>query len=145
MILWRLPGAGSPRTPGVPHVEFLGHTLEWGSEDPKRDPASLVADREPSIEVAPDDDARLGIADALRIRQQLQVERAERDGIVIGHRPLIGEAADVVEIELRRERPIGRPGLRGRACEAHIVARQEALEDGVRFLEGCGLGRDGVH
>lgn len=119
---------------------MLGRTLEWGGEDPKRNPALLMADGQPFVEVAPDDDAGLSIADALGIREQLQEERAERDGIVIGHCPFIGEAADVVESELRREGPIGRPRLRGRAREARIVARQEALEDGVRLGEGAGPG-----
>jgi hypothetical protein len=120
-------------------VGLLGRTLEWGGEDPKRNPAFLVADGEPFVEWHRTT-TRLGIADALGIREQLQEERSERDGIVIGHRPLIDEAADVVESELWREGPIGRPRLRGRAREARIVARQEALEDGVRLREGAGPG-----
>ncbi len=109
-------------------------------EDPKRDPASVMADREPSIEVAAYDDARLRVAGPVGIGQELQVLRAERDGIIIGHRALMGEAADVVELELRRQGPIGRPGLGGGAGKARIVAREEGRQDGVGLVEGAGLG-----
>ena len=94
-------------------VGFLGRRRErCRSQDPKRDPASLVADREPAVEVAAHDDARLRIAGALGIGEELEVLRAERDGIVIGHRALMGEAADVVELQIGWERAIGGPGLR---------------------------------
>ncbi len=51
----------------------LGGRRRWCGEDPKRDPAPLVAYREPPIEVAADGDARLGITDALGIGQELEV------------------------------------------------------------------------
>jgi hypothetical protein len=86
-----------------------------------------VADREPAVEVAAHDDARLGVAGAVGVGEQLQVLRAERDGIVIGDDALIGEAADVVERAPRWERPIGGAGLGGGAGEARIVAREEGL------------------
>lgn len=67
--------------------------------------------------------------------------RAERDGIVIGHRALMGEAADVVELQIRRQEPIGGPGLRGGARKACIVAWEKGLQDGIGLVKGAGLGK----
>ena len=105
------------------------------SQDPKRDPASILADREPPIEVATYDDARLGIAGALSIGEELEVLRAERDGVVIGDGALMGDAADVVEIEGRREGSVGGPRLGGGARKARIVAWEEGLQDGIGLLQ----------
>jgi len=109
-------------------------------EDAKGDPASIMADREPSIEVAAHDDARLRVAGPVGIGQELQVLGAERHGIIIGPRALVGEAADVVEIELGRQGPIGRPGLGGGVRKAGIIAREEGLQDGVGLVERAGPG-----
>ena len=121
-------------------VGFLGRRRErCRSQDPKRDPASILADREPPIEEATHDDARLGIAGALGIGEELQVLRAERDGVVIGHGALMGEAADVVEIEGRREGAVGGPRLGGGARKARIVAWEEGLQDGIGLLQSARL------
>ena len=109
MIVWRFPRAGGAGAHRTSSVGFLrGCRMRWGDEDPKRDPVSVVADGECPLEVTAHEDARLGVADAVGIGEELQVLlRTECDGIVIGRRPLIGKAADVVEVKLRWQRSIG--------------------------------------
>src|SRR2546428_14072155 len=110
MIARRLPRAGGSWAHGMLSVGFLGRRrMKCRSQDPKRDPASILADREPPIEVATYDDARLGIAGALSIGEELEGLRAERDGGVIGEGGLLGGAADVVGVGGRREGAAGGP------------------------------------
>jgi len=87
-----------------------------------RQPLVLIADRECAVEMLPDDDARLGVTAAMGAGEDLEDVLAESHGVVIGHGAFIREAADVIEVLLGGEGPIG--GVRvGRGVgKARIVA-----------------------
>jgi hypothetical protein len=87
-----------------------------------------------------DDDPGFGITLPARAGQDLEQMLAELDGVVVGHRALIGEAADVIQSVGGRQEAIGTLGIGGSLGEARIVAWEEASEDRVGLVEGAGVG-----
>ncbi len=85
----------------------------------------------------PDHDPGLGIAVAPGVGEDLQQMPPEVHSIVIGHRALVGEAADVLETLVRGQRAIGGVRGRGGVSEARIVTREEAGQDSIRLVQGA--------
>lgn len=79
-----------------------------------------------------DFDPGFSIAGPVRIRQDLDHVLLQGDGVVIGDGARVLEAKHGVGIEPLRPGAVGALGLRRRAGEASIVAREEAREEGVR-------------
>jgi len=86
----------------------------------------------------PDHDVGLGVAAAMRAGEDLEHVLAELHGIVIGHGALVGEAADVLEVLVGGQRPVGAVRIGGCVSEARIVAWEELREDRIRFLQSAG-------
>jgi len=87
-----------------------------------------------------DDDPRFGKTLPARAGQDLEQMRAEVDGVVVGDRAFISEAADVIKLVVGRHGAIGRLGIGRGLGEARIVAWEEASEDRVGLVEGAGAG-----
>jgi len=64
----------------------------------------------------------------------------EADGVVARHLAGVLEAEDLLEVEARRERAVGRAGLCGVAGETFVEAGDVAREEGVRLLEAGDVG-----
>src|SRR3989304_3035455 len=101
---------------------------------------ALVAPRRRPVQMLADHDPRFGITLAARAGQDLEQMLAELDGFVVGHRALIGEAADVLQPVGSRQGAIGSLRIGRGLGEARIVAREEASQDRVGLVEGAGTG-----
>ena len=95
-----------------------------------------VIDREASIEMHMDIDARPGVAAAARARLELQDPVPELERIVVTDGALIFEAADPLEVDRGgRPAPSG-VGLRRRLGEARVIAWEKPIQDALGVGEG---------
>lgn len=100
-------------------------------------PLALIADRDGPIEMFPDHDVGLGVAAPMRAGEDLEQVLPEPHGVVVGHGALVREAADVLEVLIGGQWPVGAVRIGGCVSEARIIAGEEAREDRIRFLQGA--------
>jgi hypothetical protein len=101
---------------------------------------ALVEDVEGAVEALMEVDAATGVADPLAVGRDVDDQRAQPDGVVVGDVALVLEAEDVVE---RPSRGPGQPGGGGIGRgngEAAVVPGEVTLEDHTGLLLGGGTG-----
>ena len=93
----------------------------------------FVPHREPAVPSFQDLHRRPGLAGAFRTRQQLQGMQLESHRVVLGHLSAVFEAQNLVQPQLRVQRPECRLRVLRRDLEAPVESRQELLQHAV----GC--------
>lgn len=106
----------------------------WQREASSGQPLTLIPAGEGAIEPFVHFDGELRVTAAVWSREDLQTTGADSDRVIVAYAPLVLEAEDGVRIEPSGPGSVGRLGVRGRACEARVVAREEAGEERVRAL-----------
>lgn len=87
-----------------------------------------------------DHDVGLGVAAAMRAGEDLEQVLPEPHGVVVGHGALVGEAADVLEVLVGGQRPVGAVRIGRGMGKARIIAGEEAREDTIGVFEGARAG-----
>ena len=87
--------------------------------------------REPAVQSFQDLHRRPGIAGAFRTWQQLQGMQLESHRVVLGHLSAVFGAQNLVQAQLRIERPECRLWVSRRDLEAPVESRQELLQHAV--------------
>ena len=93
----------------------------------------FVPHREPAVPSFQDLHRRPGLAGAFRTWQQLQGMQLESHRVVLGHLSAVFEAQNLVQPQLRIQRPECRLRVLRRDLEAPVESRQELLQHPV----GC--------
>lgn len=86
-------------------------------------------------------DTSAGVGAPSGVGEDLKMVRPEAHRVVVLDGPQVLEAADGVQVEVRRDRTKRRRPVCGRACEALIVARDVGGEEGVRAREVSDAGQ----
>ena len=92
--------------------------------------------RQPAVQSFQDLHRRPGIAGAFRPWQQLEGVQLEPHRVVPGHPPAVFEAQDLVQAQLRVQRPECRLRVLRRNLKTQVVSRQELLQHGVCLFNG---------
>ena len=98
----------------------------------------MVVDGEAAVQALLDLDPRPGVALPLPIRLNLEAVLAQADGVVVGHCPLIFEAADGIQVQACGQGTIGGPRIQGRYAKLSVETGEVGLQHLVRLLEGRG-------
>lgn len=106
----------------------------WRREASSGQPLTVIPAGEGAIEPFVHFDGELRVTAAVWSREDLQTTGADSDRVIVAYAPLVLEAEDGVRIEPSGPGSVGRLGVRGRAREARVVAREEAGEERVRAL-----------